>query len=202
MKLSPRLLQRVPLALTCSRFALGPLLVLGVVRLASPWLLMLLLAAAMLSDIFDGVVARRLKIATEPLRVLDSYADAFFFGCVGLAALLTVRGLLWDYRLPIGIECVLQISAYLYDLTRYGRITSLHAYSAKLWGLSLYLAAAEILIFHTGVLIWLAFATGLVSAVDALAIKLILPGWQHDILSFRDALRKREHRQALEKSTT
>lgn len=142
----------------------------------------------MLSDIYDGVIARRLGIATAPLRVMDSRADAWFFLWVGAGAWFAAPEVVRTYWLPISVEIMLQAAAYSYDLIRYRRITSLHAYSAKIWGVTLYLAAVGLLALHSGVLIWLAFAAGLASAADAMAIKLILPGWQHDILSFRHAL--------------
>jgi CDP-diacylglycerol--glycerol-3-phosphate 3-phosphatidyltransferase len=183
--------QRVPALLIASRFVLGPLLVFLSVRGYAPVWIILVLLISMLSDIFDGVIARRLKIATAPLRVMDSRADAWFFICVGIAAWLTVPEIIRAYWIPLSTEVVLQVASYTYDLIRYGRIASLHAYTAKAWGMSLYFAAAGLLAFHTGALIWLAFGLGIASAIDALAIKLILPGWQHDVLSAFHAWRQR-----------
>ena len=95
------------------------------------------------------------------------------------------------YSVPLIAEILIQLGSYTYDLVLYGRITSLHAYSAKVWGFTLYLASAGLLAFHSGSLIWLCLAAGLVSFLDALAIKLTLPGWQHDIHSFVHARRIR-----------
>jgi len=184
--------RNVPALLVASRFVLGPLVVaLSLLGETPTWILLVLLAA-MLSDILDGVIARRLKIVTARLRVADSWADAWFFVCIGLAAWLTVPEIIRAYWIPLSIEVVLQVAAYTYDLIRYGRISSLHAYSAKAWGASLYFAAAGLLAFHTGALIWLAFGFGLASAIDATAIKLILPGWNHDVLSAWHAWRMRQ----------
>ena len=173
----------IPASLVASRFLFGPAVLLLALRPgANVWLLGVLLAS-MLSDIFDGVIARRLNVATEALRVADSWADAWFFGCVGLAVLLVYPAVIAEFRIPIAIEVVLQGSAYVYDLVRYGRIASLHAYSAKIWGFSLYLGAIGLLVFGSTSLLWVAFACGIVSFLDALAIKSILPGWRHDVLS-------------------
>ena len=184
------ILATVPAILVAIRIALGPVLVFAALAHASPAWIIAILLAAMLSDIFDGVIARRLKIATERLRVADSWSDAWFFICVGAAAWLCARAVLQAYWFPLVAEVVLQLASYAYDLVRYRRIASLHAYSTKIWAFTLYLATCGVLAFHSGALIWLAFGMGLISAADALAIKLILPGWNHDVLSCIHAWRQ------------
>lgn len=173
------------------RVALGPVLVMVASAPVSPWLTVAILTAAMLSDLFDGIIARRLKIATAPLRVADSRADAWFFLCVGWSAWRAAPDLVHAYAAPLAAGIALQIGSYAYDLLRYKRITSLHAYSAKLWGFSLYVAAAGLIGFHLGDLIWPAFALGIVSFLDAALIKHYLPGWHHDVLSCVHAYRQR-----------
>jgi CDP-diacylglycerol--glycerol-3-phosphate 3-phosphatidyltransferase len=185
------LLKKVPAILIGVRVCLGPLLFIFAKNgYSSAWILGTLLVA-MLSDIFDGVIARRLGIVTAKLRVADSRADAWFFICVGAAVWASAADIVRTFWIPLTIEVVIQIASYTFDLMRYGRIASLHAYTAKAWGFTLYLAAGALLAFHTGVLIWVAFAFGIASAVDALAIKLILPGWQHDVLSAFHAWHRR-----------
>ena len=46
------------------------------------------LILAFLSDVFDGILARRLNVATPDLRRLDSIADSTFYLAALLAALL------------------------------------------------------------------------------------------------------------------
>ena len=190
-KTSTSLKQRIPALLIAARILLGPLLFGLVLTNQGPALILAALIAAMLSDIFDGVIARRMKIATERLRVADSYTDAWFFVWVGAAIWRAVPQLVEDYRLPLLTELALQLASYAYDLVRYRRISSLHAYSAKLWAITLFIAAGSLLAFHYGPPIWLTFAFGLVSFFDALAIKLILPGWHHDVLSAVHAWRQK-----------
>lgn len=175
-------MKHVPAVLVASRIVLGPLLVLACLN-GLPFWIVAILVVTMLSDIFDGVIARRLKIVTANLRVMDSRADAWFFISVGVAAWLTVPDIVRAYAIPLIAELVIQVASYAYDMLRYGRIATFHAYSAKLWGLSLYVAVAALLAFHQGALIWMAFGFGLVAALGALAIKLILPEWKHDVLS-------------------
>ena len=44
--------------------------------------------AAFLSDIFDGVIARRLGVSIASLRKADSWADVCLYLCVGISAFL------------------------------------------------------------------------------------------------------------------
>lgn len=180
---TPKWMQAAPAALIGLRIILGPVILVCCLSKAAPAIILAILLAAMLSDIFDGVIARRLKVVTANLRVADSWTDAWFFVCVGVSAWLTSGAVIRAFWIPLAAELTLQLASYAFDLVRYKRIASLHAYSTKVWGFTLYLAAGGLLAFHSGVLVWLMFGVGLVSAADALAIKLILPGWHHDVHS-------------------
>src|SRR5690242_14436081 len=80
----------VPWWLIRLRLVLAPLLVAGaVLKLAGP-VLATGLTIAFLSDVFDGIIARRVGASTPELRVADSRADVIFYLCV-LAGL-------WIYR--------------------------------------------------------------------------------------------------------
>src|SRR5262249_43892747 len=52
------------------------------------------IALALLSDVTDGVLARRWQIDTENLRRWDTRADTFFYACVFVVALLLFPGAL------------------------------------------------------------------------------------------------------------
>jgi phosphatidylglycerophosphate synthase len=52
----------------------------------SPWAFSVCLVMAFLSDVFDGVVARRLGVATTALRRMDSAADTTFYVAAAYAA--------------------------------------------------------------------------------------------------------------------
>lgn len=82
------ILERLPLALVCLRFMLAPVVLLLAAYHPEPAAFAVCLAAAFLSDFLDGVIARRLGVATPGLRRLDSCADTAF--C--LAALAAAPG--------------------------------------------------------------------------------------------------------------
>lgn len=183
-------MKTIPVALIALRILLGPVVfVLAEHKAAGIWVAICLILA-FLSDVFDGVIARRLHIAVEKLRVADSRADAWYLLWLIFAIQQTALPLIRPYLFWITLEIVLQVFSYLFDLCKYGRIASLHAYSAKLWGLFLFAAVFGILVLHTGFpWIPMAVGAGIISFLDALAIKIFLKTWQHDVPSCIHAYR-------------
>ncbi|MBS1766266.1 MAG: CDP-alcohol phosphatidyltransferase family protein [Acidobacteria bacterium] len=179
----------VPLALTLVRLALAPLMVALSGR-SHPLLFGLILAAALLSDIFDGVLARWLGVATPFLRRLDSAVDIVFYLGVGWA--------LWRLR-PEAVRAHLGLLAALIGLEllhfllarlKYGRKASYHLWSAKAWGLALFAGALALLSFD-GSSAWFALMLwpGVIENLEGLAVTAILPAWTHDVPSFMHAQR-------------
>src|SRR3954447_25316696 len=72
-----------PLALTASRLVLGPAMLLVAWRVPDPgpWLAGGVVVG-FLTDLFDGILARHLEVATPRLRWLDSQTDLVFWLCV------------------------------------------------------------------------------------------------------------------------
>ncbi len=193
----PRLhspVQYVPGLLVALRTVLGPLVCLCTIRgLASGWIVAGLLAA-FLSDLFDGLLARRLGVASERLRVADSWADGFYYLWIGLSVWWTRPSVLYDYRFPLMLVVSLQLCSYGLDLLKYRRIASFHAYSAKAWGISLFVAGVALLGFRTGgIVLWPAIILGILSNIEGIAMKWVLPTWTCDVPSLAHALRMRRH---------
>jgi phosphatidylglycerophosphate synthase len=69
---SGEVLRRIPVLLVATRFLLGPILLFLATQGATGGWFLLGITAAFLSDVFDGIIARRLGVATERLRVADS----------------------------------------------------------------------------------------------------------------------------------
>lgn len=185
-------MRRIPALLIAFRgLAALALLPLGWLGQGS-WLATLLLLAT-LSDIFDGIIARRLGVATVALRRADSVVDLIFW-LTAVAALSLLRPAAMAANAPvlaaaIGAEFVLQGIS----LWRFGRMTATHARSAKFFGLCL-LAGFMMVALGTSSApaFWIVGIGTAVSALDGLAILLLLPHWEADIPSFRSAWRLRQ----------
>jgi phosphatidylglycerophosphate synthase len=177
-------MKRVPSLLVALRLLLGPALFLAAHNAKHPKWTAIILLSATLSDIFDGVIARKLGVATEKLRVADSRADFCFYMFVCAAVWANASDIVLHFKIPLLILLCLDGASYVFDLIKYKRIATLHAYSAKIWGLSLFFTAFALLVFHVGgPWMWASIVLGIISNLDGLAIKLILPNWQHDVLS-------------------
>jgi len=181
----------VALALTLLRLALAPVVVIAALARVPGWVIGGLLLAGFLSDVLDGVVARRTGRATPALRRLDSSVDTVFYLAIAAAGWLLFREELRP-TLPwiaavIGTELLTNAVSWL----RFRREASYHSFSAKLFGLSLFLALLVLFVVGTGALIVPATVIGLVSHAENLAITALLPEWRHDVRSIFTALRIR-----------
>jgi phosphatidylglycerophosphate synthase len=188
----------IPWSLVIFRFLLGPLIVVMALRTVGPdiWLGVLFLAGPV-SDIFDGVLARRLGTATPALRIADSGVDIAFYLFVLIAVCKlhwpAVRASSWLIFAVIMLEAV----RLMVDLLKFGRIASYHTYTAKIWGLLLMLAVGSLLCSGRGAwLLALALAWGIVSELEGLAFSLTLEEWVHDVKSLPQALAIRRANQA------
>lgn len=185
-------MHNVPLLLTATRALLAPVMVVLALYQPLPGLFALCLVAAFLSDVFDGIIARRLGVATATLRRLDSAADTLFYAAAAFAvwhlqpAAITHR---WTALTLLGS---LEIIRYLLDLFKFRREASYHMWSSKLWGIALFAGFLSLLAYRSdGVLVDLMIYLGIAADIEGIAISLVLPSWRADVPSIVHALRVR-----------
>jgi CDP-diacylglycerol--glycerol-3-phosphate 3-phosphatidyltransferase len=155
------------------------------------------LIAAFLSDLFDGIVARRLRIATPTLRRLDSVADTAFYLGAAFAAWHLAPTAITSRLVPLAALGTLEVSRYALDFTRFRREASYHMWSSKLWGVVLFLGLFSLLALGAdNVLVSAAVWLGIIADLEGLAISLVLPRWQTDVPTFWHAIRLRTGRSA------
>jgi CDP-diacylglycerol--glycerol-3-phosphate 3-phosphatidyltransferase len=105
------------------------------------------LRAGLLSDVFDGVIARRQGVATAALRRFDSAADVVFYLAVLWSAAVVYPEVLWAHAPGVGAILGLEATGQAVSLVRTGRSPATHAYSAKCWGLVLFASSVALLGF-------------------------------------------------------
>lgn len=194
-----RYLQSVPLLLTCLRGVLGPSVIACAYLWPRPVLLAGSVLVAFLSDIFDGVIARRLGVATASLRRLDSMADSIFYLCALWAVWVLHPSVIRNNALPLIVLAVLECTRYALDLWKFGREASYHMWSSKLWGIALFIAFIGVFALDDpGILPVTAIAIGVIADAEGVLISLTLPSWRHDVPSIFHALRIRAERHAIE----
>jgi phosphatidylglycerophosphate synthase len=176
------------------RAALGPVVVL--VSLAhSPSagaFLAALIVLALLSDIYDGVLARLWEVDTENLRRWDTRADTFFYLCVLIAVLVRHVAVILERWPLIAALLAAEAAQHLFSLFKYGRHASYHSVISKIWGLLMAAAMISLLGFDLdGWFIDLTLAWGILCNVQGLAMSLLLPTWHRDVPSLFHAVRLR-----------
>jgi len=184
-----RTVNSVPLLLTLSRFLLAPALVAMALWWPSRAGFGACLVAAVLSDVFDGVIARRLGIATVALRRLDSAADSTFYAAALFAAWHLHPEVITGHAVALGALAVLEGARYVVDLVKFRREASYHMWSSKLWGLALFAGFFSLLAMDSaGAFVALAIYAGIVADVEGLAISLVLREWRTDVPTLFHAL--------------
>jgi phosphatidylglycerophosphate synthase len=147
-------------------------------------LLSAVVIAAFLSDVFDGVLARRLGTATPTLRFADTIVDTIFYAAAAIALGIAVPGAYGGLWLPLVTLIIVHVSRTTFELTKYGRVASYHMWSSKVLGLIVVLAFAVAFVTGRptpllGVALWL----GILNECEGFAASVILPEWRCDVAS-------------------
>ena len=183
---------RLPAMLVSFRAALGPVIVLIGAKWRSGTPLAVCIIMALMSDAFDGILARRWQVDTENLRRWDTRADTFFYACVLLTILLRNPNTLVRHWILIVALIGAEIVQHLFALFKYQRHASYHSILSKIWGL--WMAAGMVALLAFGMDNWFldfVFGWGILCNLQGLAMSLLLPEWQRDVPTLFHAWRLR-----------
>lgn len=179
-------MKKIPLLLILTRLLLGPLMI--IITNAAPTyvrtLLVTLIIFGLLTDIFDGIVARKLQVSSEKLRRMDSQTDLIFWVCVGWCSWLLNPEIIIAHQYAIGLIFLMEALTYVFSIAKFGKETCTHALLSKLWGLTLLTAFVSIIGFgYGGVCLFLCIFFGIIGHIDVYLIIYFLPKWTHDVPS-------------------
>jgi phosphatidylglycerophosphate synthase len=186
------MLRSVPMGLTVLRLLLAPVLVWLVYASAPGVIFASVVLVAFVSDYFDGVIARRLGVASAELRHFDSRADLVFYATAAWAVWRLHPDVVRSVAIPALVVVGLDIVRHVFDFAKFGRDVAYHAWSSKVWGLSL--ALALVLLMGFGVsqpFVGITVVLGLIAQIEGLLISVALPVWTHDVPTLIHALRIR-----------
>ena len=180
--------ETIPWAMTAGRAALGPLVIAGERCGWSGMALAAMVITALLSDIFDGVLARRWRCDTAGVRLFDSMCDVVFYACVA-GALWIEQPRIWHQNAALlGVVLALEAANFSVAFMKFGKPASYHSWLAKTWGLVLTAAAfAAFATGHGSMLTSLALGLGIACNLENLAMSFVLPVWRKDIKNLRRA---------------
>jgi CDP-diacylglycerol--glycerol-3-phosphate 3-phosphatidyltransferase len=180
----------IPLALTIFRICSAPVLMV-LAAMGKERFFLWLAIAALLSDVLDGAIARRLGASSETGRLLDSWADL-------LIALVSFAGatLLWPdtMREEAGYFALVLAALVIpnaWGLLRFRRLLGYHTVSAKSSGVLLAVGAVLLFTGLTPVPFRLASFVELAVAAEYIAISLVVPEWTGEMKSVWHAWRYR-----------
>jgi CDP-diacylglycerol--glycerol-3-phosphate 3-phosphatidyltransferase len=148
------------------------------------------LAVGFLSDVLDGVVARRMGLATAALRYADTLVDTVFYIAAAVALRISVPAVFDGAAVPLLLLIAVHVSRTTVELAKYGRIASYHMWSSKLLGVLI--MTTMTMVFATGhpnalvaITLWVAVANEL----EGFVASVILATWTADVPSALHACR-------------
>ena len=152
---------------------------------------LVLFALGLLSDVLDGVIARRFGVESDFGARLDQWADFALWSTLPLAAWWLWPEIVLREAPYVGIAivCLLLPTAIAY--AKYRAVPGYHTWTAKLSAVLMGISVPVLLIFDLAWPFRVAALWQLVCAVDELGITVLLPECRHDIPSVFHALRLR-----------
>ena len=188
-------MKKLPLTLIYTR------LFLGILLLALSYLqinhyrtfAVIFFSAGLLSDVFDGIVARRLNVSTPGLRRLDSTVDQAFFILVAVATFLQCPRFFHDHSRDLIILIIAEALTYVVCYIKFKKEIATHSIGSKIWALFLFATILQIMIRCTsGTLFQWCFYVGMITRLENVGIVLILRDWTTDVPSLFHAVRLRQ----------
>lgn len=180
-------MKKIPVILIYSRLVLGLILVVLSWFRADNYkvLAILILTTGLLTDIFDGIIARKLKVSTQNLRRLDSSVDQVFFISVAIATYIQCPGFFNENALKLAILVGFEGLTYLVSLIKFRKEIATHTIGAKIWTLILFATFVQVISECQSVILFnLCFCVGLLTRFEIILIILTLKKWTNDVPSF------------------
>jgi len=185
-----------PQVLIALRAACAPAIFVLACFECSGWVLAAVLIAAFLTDVFDGIVARRMGLATATLRYADTLVDTAFYAAAAIAMRIAVPGVFAGAGTPLVVLIAVHVSRGTFELTKYGRLASYHMWSSK--ALGVLIVATMTAVFVTGsvsAMVPLALWAGVLNELEGFVASAILPFWTCDVPSLVHAVRRSRQQQ-------
>lgn len=188
---------KIPLILLYSRLIIGFLILfLSFFAPDSARLLSISLASiGLLTDIFDGIVARHLGVSNQKLRRLDSVIDQIFFICVVAATYYQCPHFYVENKIKIFVLIGFEGLTYLISYLKFKKEIATHSIGAKIWTLTLFATLIQLIYQCQSTYFFIiCFWLGILTRIEILAIILTLKSWANDVPSFYHAIKLRQGR--------
>jgi phosphatidylglycerophosphate synthase len=188
-------MKKLPLILIYSRLIIGLTTILLSFKHIDNYKLIavLLLTIGLLTDIFDGIIARRLNVSTQILRRLDSTIDQIFFISIAAATYIQCPDFfifnLSMLTILFGFECFCYVICFL----KFRKEIATHTIGAKIWTLLLFATLVQIILQCQSIILFnICFWVGLITRLEIIGIILTLKKWTNDVPTIFHSLKLRQ----------
>ena len=188
-------MKHLPIALIFLRLFLGiSVLLLSIIAPADFQLLIIcLIIIGFVTDILDGIIARRLNISTLVLRRWDSAVDQVFWVCAFITAYLISPDFFKNNISKFVIVLALEAATYLVCFLRFKKEVATHSILSKFWVISMLAVLLQVIYSggsHSS--LYICFYLGIISRLEIIAILIILRNWTSDVPTAYHALQLRK----------
>lgn len=158
-------------------------------------------------DFLDGFLGRHFTsthFIKLPLNgtILDGYADISLYASSLYFLWVNYREILRKYRYYILILICLQLFSWGYCFIKFGKLTSYHPYSAKVWGFFMFFVIIQLILYKRSNLFLLMFICGLFNNLEEISITYIMPYYKVGVSSIGNAIKLRDSYNAQKKEMT
>ncbi|MNK61796.1 CDP-alcohol phosphatidyltransferase [compost metagenome] len=188
-------MKNIPIALIYSRLLIGFAIVLLSIFQVTHYVVLaiVLLSVGLLTDVFDGIIARKLNISSEKLRRLDSSIDQVFFISVAVATYIQCPDFFKSNLAKLIVLGAFELSTYVLSYIKFKKEIATHSIGAKIWTLILFATLVEIIVHCESVVLFeLCLWIGLATRLEILAIVFTLKKWTNDVPSIYHAVKLRQ----------
>lgn len=189
---------QIPIILIFSRLVIGfTVIILSVAQVDGyKAIAIILLTVGLLTDIFDGIIARQLNISTQKIRRLDSSVDQVFFISFAIATYIQCPLFFKANILKLTILFGFEALTYLVSFLKFRKEIATHSIGAKIWTLVLFATLIQVILQCQSILLFnICFWVGLLTRLEIIAIILILKKWTNDVPTFYHSIRLRQDKE-------
>lgn len=189
------ILNNIPIALILSRLVIGIVIIvismLNVDHYSA--IAIVLLTVGLLSDIFDGIISRRLNVSTPFLRRLDSSVDQIFYIMFAVATYIQCDRFFIDYAWELTLLLSVEGMTYLVSFIKFRKEVATHTIGAKIWTLLLFATLIQIILeCQSHVLFSIFFWVGIITRLEIIGIVFTLKEWTNDVPTLYHSIQLRK----------
>ena len=185
------MINQIPKALIFLRLSLGVMILIFSIFQIKNYssIALILFSAGMLTDVFDGIIARRLNISSESLRRLDSTIDQLFFISIAVATFIQSPQFFYQNKIKLIILLSAEMLAYLVCFLKFKKEIATHSILSKVWALILFATILQIMITRNSTALFeICFYAGVITRLEIIAIILVLKKWTNDVPGLYQAI--------------